>query len=186
MIEDTPPALPCYPGPQRNLQACAELEVELNNSTFIRDNPIALDYPFNNACPTFNSSLGPPPGNCTLGSAPVYTVNATTPEDVAKAVAFAKDRKIRPVIRNTGHDFLGRQALNTNMVMETYSHILILETLVMGVYKFGSDTSSKDSSSKTYTNLPMVALGLNGLAVPSLLEGDISGRMCMQKLHNEE
>jgi hypothetical protein len=35
-------------------------------------------------------------------------VNATTESDVSKAVKFAADHNLRLVIKNTGHDFLGR------------------------------------------------------------------------------
>lgn len=45
---------------------------------------------------------------CTLGPAPVYTINATEPEEVAAGIEFARKNHVRLVIRNTGHDMLGR------------------------------------------------------------------------------
>lgn len=45
---------------------------------------------------------------CTLGSYVDYAVNVTGAGDVQAALAFARAHSIRFVIRNTGHDYLGR------------------------------------------------------------------------------
>lgn len=45
---------------------------------------------------------------CTLGNYVYYAVNATGPDDITAAVNFAQANNIRFVIRNTGHDYLGR------------------------------------------------------------------------------
>ncbi|KAL9089694.1 MAG: hypothetical protein Q9159_002422 [Coniocarpon cinnabarinum] len=45
---------------------------------------------------------------CIIGSYAVYTVNATTPEDVSRAIWFATYFNIRIVIKNTGHDYQGK------------------------------------------------------------------------------
>ena len=55
-----------------------------------------------------NASAGETPGSCSIGDLPRYTVNATSPEDVSKAVKFAGKHNIRLVIKDTGHDILGR------------------------------------------------------------------------------
>lgn len=47
-------------------------------------------------------------GKCELGSAPVYTVNATTSGHIAAGTRFARKHNLRLVVRNTGHDLLGR------------------------------------------------------------------------------
>jgi hypothetical protein len=98
----------CYPGPQQNLDVCADLVVDLANSTFIADDPIALDYPILDACPVVDFAAGQQAGNCSIGDAPRYTVNATTPAQVVAGVNFARENNIRLVVRNTGHDILGR------------------------------------------------------------------------------
>jgi hypothetical protein len=108
LIKDTPPAIACYPGPQENLAACATVLTGLTNSTFIANNPIALDYPINDTCPAVDYAAGGVPGNCSLGSLPVYTVDATNPDEVVLAVNFARKHGIRLVVRNTGHDISGR------------------------------------------------------------------------------
>ena len=50
------------------------------------------------------------PGNssCTLGGFPSYSLNVTTVAQIQLAVNFARNQHLRLVIRNTGHDFLGK------------------------------------------------------------------------------
>ncbi|KAH9226324.1 hypothetical protein K456DRAFT_1933660 [Colletotrichum gloeosporioides 23] len=45
---------------------------------------------------------------CSLGALPAYVVNATDSGDIQKALAFAKDRKLRLAIKNTRHNGSGR------------------------------------------------------------------------------
>ncbi|XDG05157.1 hypothetical protein ABKA04_004772 [Annulohypoxylon sp. FPYF3050] len=45
---------------------------------------------------------------CTLGNYVNYAVNVSKPDDVITALKFAEEKNIRFVIRNTGHDYLGR------------------------------------------------------------------------------
>lgn len=58
----------------------------------------------NQSCDPFTSPNDP----CLYGNYVRYAVNVSTPEDVAATVAFAKEYNIRFIIRNTGHDYLGR------------------------------------------------------------------------------
>jgi FAD/FMN-containing dehydrogenase len=106
LIQNTPPAIVCYPGPQQDAAACNAITTDLTNSTFVANNPVALDYPIVDGCPIPLAGL--PLGNCALGELPVYTVNATEREHVAQTIIFARDHNIRLVVRNTGHDLLGR------------------------------------------------------------------------------
>jgi hypothetical protein len=45
---------------------------------------------------------------CSLGNYPNFVVKATSAQDVATAVKFANEWNLRLVVKNTGHDFLGR------------------------------------------------------------------------------
>lgn len=58
----------------------------------------------NQSCDPFQPRDTP----CTLGNYVRFAVNATGPKDVQAAVKFAQDHEVRLVIRNTGHDYLGR------------------------------------------------------------------------------
>jgi len=65
--------------------------------------PIA--YPFsNNSCNPWLQSNS----TCALGGHVAYSVNATGADDIQKTIKFAKSNDIRLVIRNTGHDYLGK------------------------------------------------------------------------------
>lgn len=109
LIADTPVAASCYPGPLQNVAACEEVDDLWTNTTFQQNSPIGYSYPLYVPCPPVNASAGQQPGNCSLGNAPVYTVNATNTEQVAAGIAFAERNNIRLVIRDTGHDLLGAQ-----------------------------------------------------------------------------
>ncbi|KAL1646202.1 Zinc finger E-box-binding homeobox 1 [Didymella pomorum] len=58
----------------------------------------------NQSCDPFQPRERP----CELGNYVRYAVDASGPADVQKAIAFAASKNIRLVIRNTGHDYLGR------------------------------------------------------------------------------
>ncbi|KAM0541150.1 hypothetical protein ACHAPJ_013368 [Fusarium lateritium] len=58
----------------------------------------------NQSCDPFQPKAKP----CTLGNYVRYTVDARSSKDVAAALKFAQQKNIRLVIRNTGHDYLGR------------------------------------------------------------------------------
>lgn len=45
---------------------------------------------------------------CELGTYVRYAVNATEADHIAAAINFAREKNVRLVIRNTGHDYLGR------------------------------------------------------------------------------
>ncbi|EME39010.1 hypothetical protein DOTSEDRAFT_48443 [Dothistroma septosporum NZE10] len=47
-------------------------------------------------------------GNCTQGGYPSHVVNITTVSDVQAAVNFARNTGVRLIIKNTGHDYMGK------------------------------------------------------------------------------
>lgn len=58
----------------------------------------------NQSCDPFQPRTGP----CVLGTYVRYSVNATGSDDVIATVNFARESNIRFIIRNTGHDYIGR------------------------------------------------------------------------------
>lgn len=68
--------------------------------------PSSVQAPFfaNQSCDPFTAATIP----CTYGNYVRYAVNVSNENDVIAAIAFAKENNIRFVIRNTGHDYLGR------------------------------------------------------------------------------
>src|SRR5690242_13032148 len=61
-------------------------------------------YFANQSCDPFTDRSKP----CTLGNYVSYAVKVGDTGDVVAALDFAKQNKIRVLVRNTGHDFLGR------------------------------------------------------------------------------
>lgn len=61
-------------------------------------------YFANQSCDPFTDRSKP----CTLGNYVSYSVKARNNADVISALQFAKANNIRVLVRNTGHDFLGR------------------------------------------------------------------------------
>ncbi|KAK4989682.1 hypothetical protein LTR50_003006 [Elasticomyces elasticus] len=108
LIANTPVAAVCYPGHQYSASQCATVNALWTDTTFQQNQPLGYSYPLSVPCPPVVVSDGEVPGNCSFGNAPAYTVNATTIEHVTKGIAFAKKHNIRLVMRNTGHDALGR------------------------------------------------------------------------------
>jgi FAD/FMN-containing dehydrogenase len=45
---------------------------------------------------------------CGQGNLPVYGVAVESPDDISKTIKFACAKNLRVIIKNTGHDFLGR------------------------------------------------------------------------------
>ncbi|KAK7044113.1 hypothetical protein VNI00_007830 [Paramarasmius palmivorus] len=58
----------------------------------------------NKSCDPFDSRDTP----CRIGAYVQYAVNVSKPEHVVKTVQFVKDHNIRLVVKNTGHDYMGR------------------------------------------------------------------------------
>ncbi|CAG9982815.1 unnamed protein product [Clonostachys byssicola] len=74
-------------------------------TTHLPSSSSPMAYPFtNNTC---NPFLGPDVP-CTPGYIVSYTVNATDVTHIQAALKFAQNHNIRLVIRNSGHDYLGK------------------------------------------------------------------------------
>ncbi|KAL5360470.1 FAD-binding domain-containing protein [Aspergillus floccosus] len=108
LIRNTPPAISCYPGQYYDKSECDYVRSQWYNSTFQSLEPIGYVYPTEEPCPPVDISAGQTAGKCNLGQAPVYTINATTKDDLISGMEFARDNNIRFVVRNTGHDILGK------------------------------------------------------------------------------
>ncbi|KAL1801246.1 hypothetical protein ACET3X_001588 [Alternaria dauci] len=118
LIRGTPPGAVCYPSwPEYSQQACALVASQWYNSSYHATNPVSIDYPIwaNNSCnpifPNGTSVTGNPyagENGCSIGNYPAYVVNATSADQVSKALVWAGARNIRLVIKATGHSYQGR------------------------------------------------------------------------------
>ncbi|KAI0846380.1 FAD-binding domain-containing protein [Daldinia vernicosa] len=110
LIKGVPPAAVCYDGPYKDEAACTYLMRNASSTRFYLNDPVTVlsEWPEGDTCHTmFGQQTG---GNCTQGAFPVYVVNATTVRQIQIAVNFARNRNLRLVIKNTGHDFVGRSS----------------------------------------------------------------------------
>ncbi|KAH7341890.1 hypothetical protein B0J17DRAFT_765885 [Rhizoctonia solani] len=107
LVEPHPPAWPCH-DPHYDAAACAEAQQNWADS-FWRSNQTGamqglewdspecrIDTPRNVTCPQ--------------GLVPTYAVTAKNADDVSKAVKFVQKHNLKLVIKNTGHDYLGRSS----------------------------------------------------------------------------
>ncbi|KAH6615256.1 hypothetical protein C7974DRAFT_61788 [Boeremia exigua] len=121
-----PPAVSChnrfenYTFNTYDAAKCADATQKMSGSEqWMTDHPIAQLWPFmsNSTClPTTD-----PTTPCTRGFMGVYVVLATKKEHIQSAVDFARERNLRLIIRNTGHDFMGRSTGYGALVVNTHS-----------------------------------------------------------------
>ncbi|EIM88913.1 FAD-binding domain-containing protein [Stereum hirsutum FP-91666 SS1] len=71
---------------------------------------------------------------CTLGSIPPYYIDVTSPEDIQAALTFSNQTGVPIVIKNTGHDYLGRSSApgslalwTKNLLNQTFSEEFVPE-----------------------------------------------------------
>ncbi|OTB01910.1 hypothetical protein M426DRAFT_47885, partial [Hypoxylon sp. CI-4A] len=106
LIRATPPAAVCYNGTSMNSAQCSYLIFNASSARFYIDDPVTQfsEWPEGDTCHRMPSAGE----SCTQGAFPVYVVNATAVRHVQAAVNFARNRNLRLVIKNTGHDLIGR------------------------------------------------------------------------------
>ncbi|KDQ63536.1 hypothetical protein JAAARDRAFT_169472 [Jaapia argillacea MUCL 33604] len=126
LIYPIPPESACYPSSHPSGNCSAVLQgtrdgnwrssqsgsmQATNFETFIFDNgTISACY--------LNTTLGIP---CQQGSVPVIGVDARTVQDVQAGVKFAAEHNLRLVVKNTGHDFLGRSTARGSFLLWTHN-----------------------------------------------------------------
>ncbi|OHF00945.1 FAD binding domain-containing protein [Colletotrichum orchidophilum] len=105
LIATVPLGAPCH-DPVYDAATCATLKSEWQYADIHMESSSSVMAPFfaNQSCDPFQ----PESRACVLGNYVVYAVDAKTPEHIAATIAFAKENNIRFIVRNTGHDYLGR------------------------------------------------------------------------------
>ncbi|KAL4809499.1 hypothetical protein BDV18DRAFT_157254 [Aspergillus unguis] len=63
----------------------------------------------------------PEAGTCLQGSVPVKYVDARSVEDVQETLRFAREKGLRLVVKNTGHDYLGRSSAPDSFALWTHN-----------------------------------------------------------------
>ncbi|PVI08727.1 FAD-binding domain-containing protein [Periconia macrospinosa] len=112
LLKPRPLALPCYNettvggGSTYNATRCEAVKSGWGNMALHANDPISVrsQWATGDSCvPT-----GQPNSKCSQGGYPVYVINATTVRHVQMAVNFARNKNIRVVVKNSGHDFNGK------------------------------------------------------------------------------
>ncbi|KAH7393290.1 hypothetical protein BKA64DRAFT_625385 [Cadophora sp. MPI-SDFR-AT-0126] len=105
LVATFPLGSPCH-DPLYNETACAALQSGWTDPQLHMESSSSVMAPFfaNRSCDPFTPVSRP----CLLGNYISYAVNVSCPGDVIAAVKFAKQNSIRLVVRNTGHDYLGK------------------------------------------------------------------------------
>ncbi|KAH8648508.1 putative FAD-dependent isoamyl alcohol oxidase [Xylariales sp. PMI_506] len=116
-----PLAIVCHQQPFDNFNQdeCDALQSEwLEVQTYV-DNPVEVmdGYIQNQTCDPFTSASIP----CLLGNRPAYSINVSSADDVVAGLRFAEDYNIRLVVKNTGHDFLGKSTGKGSLALWTHN-----------------------------------------------------------------
>ena len=69
---------------------------------------VIAPYEQNNTCSPFLAANAN--ATCTLGNMATYAINVSDAASAAAGVKFAHRHNLRLVVKNTGHDFLGRSS----------------------------------------------------------------------------
>ncbi|KAF2676483.1 FAD-binding domain-containing protein [Lentithecium fluviatile CBS 122367] len=105
LIATVPQASVCH-DPHYDEAACAVLKEgwDLTQTFYPHASEIMDPYSQNQSCDPFTSRSSP----CQLGNYVAYSVNVSSAADVAAGLQFAQEHGLRAVIKNTGHDYLGK------------------------------------------------------------------------------
>ncbi|KAI1431256.1 FAD-binding domain-containing protein [Xylaria sp. CBS 124048] len=138
-------------------EACAALKnVWFLPETHYPTSSSPMAYPFsNNSCNPFVD----PDVACTIGYYVAYAINVTEPAHVQAGINFSNKHNVRLVVRNTGHDYLGRS---------TGAHGL-------AIWTHGMQSIDKiDFNGPTYSG-PALKLGAGVMAIDAYTFADEHG-----------
>ncbi|KAK8095637.1 FAD-binding domain-containing protein [Apiospora kogelbergensis] len=110
LLQPQPAYAVCYPDhPAYDAARCLFLLHDARSTHFWLDDPLTelAQWTQGSTCLATDQTMVQG-RNCTRGGFPEYVVNATVAKHVQIAVNFARNKGLRLVIKNTGHDFGGR------------------------------------------------------------------------------
>ncbi|KAG2414763.1 hypothetical protein HFD88_005951 [Aspergillus terreus] len=122
LVAVRPAAAVCH-SPATDEAACTVVTEQWTNSTWRAAQPGAVQWGNFEAWPERNESCyieNPPNVPCGQGRISLYSVLARSAAHIQEAVRFARRRNLRLVIKNTGHDFLGRSTSPESLQIFTH------------------------------------------------------------------
>ncbi|KAK7966393.1 uncharacterized protein PG986_000670, partial [Apiospora aurea] len=108
LITPVPLGAVCYGGAHYDAAKCQDLLDKWNESTIHTLDPTSMMWPLFQGSTCLPQNAGVAGTTCERGGSPVYVVNVTRVADVQLAVNFARNTGVRLVVRNTGHDYVGK------------------------------------------------------------------------------
>jgi hypothetical protein len=121
LIRTVPLASPCHTtGPVAFDQGkCDAIKAAWTVPTTHVETSHSIMAPFfaNESCEAFT----PPSAQCVIGAYVQYAVDARSVADYQRTINFARDKNIRLVIRNTGHDWLGKSSGSGALALWTHN-----------------------------------------------------------------
>ncbi|KAF9062601.1 hypothetical protein BDP27DRAFT_1368717 [Rhodocollybia butyracea] len=125
LIATVPLGRPCH-DPFFSPDICRSLQGEWQHEEIHYNSSSSVMAPFfaNQSCDPFQ----PQSRSCAFGNYVRFAVNASGSADIQAAIAFARDKNIRFVIRNTGHDYLGRSTGAGSLAVWTH-HLKDIEVI---------------------------------------------------------
>ncbi|KID84875.1 6-hydroxy-D-nicotine oxidase [Metarhizium guizhouense ARSEF 977] len=117
LIKTVPLGSPCH-DPHYNDRLCEQLKSSWKKAPVHIDSSSSTQAAIfaNASCDPFTPRSTP----CQLGNYVRYAVNATEPNHISATVRFANHNNIRLVIRNTGHDYMGRSTGASGLAVWTH------------------------------------------------------------------
>ncbi|KAK0243576.1 FAD binding domain protein [Armillaria nabsnona] len=105
LIKTVPLASPCHTGKSFDPDECTKIRSNWHTPEFHETSSSSIMSALfsNRSCDPFLTHLG-----CSTGDYVQYTVNVSSPAHVQRTVAFASTHNIRSVVRNSGHDYMGK------------------------------------------------------------------------------
>ncbi|KDR84449.1 hypothetical protein GALMADRAFT_133744 [Galerina marginata CBS 339.88] len=116
-----------------NPAACAEIQAKNEDHLFRSDNFGAYELTQWETCQSTgdeclldwtnpsNPASFAPPQQCLQGSVPSYYIDVTCAADVTAAYAFSKKSGVPLVVKNSGHDYIGRSAGPGTLALWTHN-----------------------------------------------------------------
>lgn len=111
LVAATPPGAVCHPSMiEYNNASCSFVQDQWTNTSFHTLNLVSTDY---NDVACLPRSDAP----CNIDSYPRFVVPAETVQDVQSAVSFARETRVRLVVKGTGHDAPGRYVISSDRLL---------------------------------------------------------------------
>ncbi|KAF7719017.1 FAD binding, berberine domain-containing protein [Penicillium ucsense] len=118
-----PAAFVCH-APDYNAEACQVVKDSWSNSVWRSSQAGAIQWENWEAWPERDQSCyveSPEDSVCQQGRISLFSANVQSAKDIQHAVRFAGNHNLRLVIKNSGHDFLGRSAAPESLQILTHS-----------------------------------------------------------------